>query len=369
MADSLGMTITDRERAFWARSGAVEHPFSPASICNQDDDAGPAQPGGPSSNTGQKSPKVSSLTAPIIDFCTLVLDSEKAIKTFRKMHASEVLSYVFGTSRSIICGPITEKLWNFRYEYSATLIDETSTICGKIGITKDGEYCISLTGQGCQHVSNWRYVERIATDLDAHLTRLDIAVDDLTGETFDIHHFHDLYLQGDFTMNGRPPEGRWVDDMGSDKGCSLYVGQKGHKQLNVYEKGKQLGDPDSGHTRCELRLYAKRFDLPLDALSNPGKYFGAAYPMLAAFVIGECERLQLKERMVNASAKAMLRFLHTQAGTPLQLLLDALGEENGIALIQQYVARPGRPGRFKSVTGDLHGLVRTQLAEYLDNAA
>ncbi|MCA7024790.1 MULTISPECIES: replication initiation factor domain-containing protein [Stenotrophomonas] len=362
-------SISSRERAFWSRAGAIEHPFSPAEPCNQQDAAGPAEPAGPSSNTGQKSPKGSSLTAPIIDFCTLVLDSEKAIRLFRKMHASDVLAYVFGTAGSIVCGPITEKLWNFRYEYSATLIDETSSVCGKIGLTAKGEYCISLTGQGCQHVPNWRYVERVAQDLDAHLTRLDIAIDDLTGETFDIHRFHDLYLNGEFTMNGRPPEGRWVDDMGSDKGCSLYIGQKGHKQLNVYEKGKQLGDPESGHTRCELRLYAKRLDLPLDALSNPGKYFGAAYPMLAEFVIGECERIDLKRQMVNASAKAMLRFLYNQAGTALQLVLESLGEENGVALIKQYIARQGRPGRYKSFVGDLHGFVRTQLSEYVDAAA
>lgn len=342
--------------------------FSPVEACNHHG-AGPAQPAGPSSNTGQKSPEGHNLTVPIIDFCTLVLASEKAVKLFRKMQPTEVLAYVFGTSRAVIAGPMTERLWNFRYQYSATLIDETGTVCGKIGMTTDGEYCISLAGQGCQHVPNWPYVERVANDLEGYLTRLDIAVDDLTGETFDIHHFRNLYLDGEFTMNGRPPEGRWVDDMGSNKGCSLYVGQKGHKQLNVYEKGKQLGDPDSAHTRCELRLYAKRYDLPLDALSNPGKYFGDAYPMLAAFVIGECERLQLKERMVNASAKAMLRFLNTQAGTALQLVLESLGEEHGVELIKQYIARSGRPGRYKSFVGDLHGHVRTQLAEYLDTAA
>lgn len=362
-------SISSRERAFWGCAGSVEHPFSTDEASKDHDAAGPAEPVGPSSNTGQKSPKASSLTAPIIDFCTLTFGEEKAIKAFKRMHPSEVLAYVFGTSRSIICGPMTEKLWNFRYDYSATLIDETSTVCGKIGMTAEGEYCISLTGQGCQHVPNWHYVERIARDLDAHLSRLDIAIDDLTGETFDIHHFHDLYLTGEFTMNGRPPEGRWVDDMGSNKGCSLYVGQKGHKQLNVYEKGKQLGDPESRHTRCELRLYARRMDLSLDALGNPGKYFGGAYPMLAAYVIGECERIDLKHQMVNASAKAMLRFLYNQAGTALQLVLESLGEENGIALIKQYIARQGRPGRYKSFVGDLHGHVRTQLAEYIEAAA
>ncbi|XQA67131.1 replication initiation factor domain-containing protein [Xanthomonas sacchari] len=369
MSLAAATVIDARERAFWSRrTGVVEHQFSPADTCNPTA-AEPAQPAGPSSNTGQKFPKTDSLTAPIRDFCTLVFKSDKAAKLFRRMNMSDVVNYAFGTSGSIIAGPLVDRLWNFRYQRSATLIDETSSVCGKIGITDTGEVCISLTGQGCQHVTNWHYVHTVAVDLGAHLTRLDIAVDDLTGESFDIHRFHDLYLTGAFTMNGRPPEGSFHDDLGSNKGCSLYIGRKGHKQLNVYEKGKQLGDPDSKHTRCELRLYAKRIDLPLDALIHPGKYFGAAYPMLAAFVIGECERLQIKERMVNASSKAMLRFLYTQAGTAVQLILDSFGEEHGIELIKTYVARSGRPGRFKTFVGDLHGHVRTQLSECIQQAA
>lgn len=311
---------------------------------------------GPNSNTGQKS----SLTAPILDFCTMVFDSEKAIALLRKLPMTEVLRYVFSTGQGIAVGPLQERPWNF-YPRSATMVDATGSVCGKIGVADDGKVCISLTGQGCQWVSNWRYVHQIATDLEARITRLDIAVDDLTGEIFDIHHFKNLHAEGAFMLNGRPPTASFVDDLGSNKGCSLYIGQKGHKQLNVYEKGKQLGDPDSGHTRCELRLYAKRLDLPLDALINPGKYFAGAYPLLAAFVLGEAERLQVKERMVNASVKAMVRFLRNQAGNTLNLVMDALGEEACIELMKEHINRSGRPGRFKNVTGDLTAHVRAQL--------
>lgn len=314
---------------------------------------------GPDSNTGQKS----NLSAPILDFCTLVFDSDKARSTFKKMGMPEVLGYVIGVRAGLAVGPLVERIWNFRYQRSAIILDATGSVAGKIGLTDTGEICISLTGQGCQYVRNWNYVHMVCSDLDAHLTRLDIAVDDLTGETFDIHHFKNLHAEGAFMLNGRPPTASFVDDLGSNKGCSLYIGQKGHKQLNVYEKGKQMGDPDSMHTRCELRLYAKRIDLPLDALINPGKYFGGAYPLLAAFVIGECERLQVKERMVNASAKAMVRFLRTQAGNSLHLVMDALGEEACVQLLKEHVLRSGRPGRMKHVVGDLNALVRTQLAD------
>ena len=322
---------------------------------------GPAQPVGPGSNTGQKS----TLTAPIIDYCTAVLDSDKAKKLFRKMGMTEALRYVFGTGNSIAVGPLQDRVFNF-YQRSAVMVDATGSVCGKIGLRDDGAIQISLTGQGCQHVPSFPQVADRLDDLQARCTRVDIAVDDLTGETFDIQTFLDLYDQGEFTTNGRPPLATLVDDRGSNKGCSFYVGQKGHKQLNVYEKGKQLGDPESGHTRCELRLYAKRLDLPNDVLREPGRYFGAAYPMLEAYVVGEVERLGIKDQIVNATTKAAVRFLRTQAGTTLNAFLDALGEEEGMEFIRKSILRTDRPGRWKSVTGDLSALIRAQLQQSIE---
>ena len=329
-------------------------------------ESGPAaRPVGPASNTGQKS--LDSLSQPIIDFCTVVLDGETAIRAIRKLHPVEVFRRVFGVGGSIAVGPIQEKSWNF-YPRSALLVDSTGTVAGRLGVKDDGSMCISLTGQGCTHVPDWAYVRMQLEYLAAHLTRLDIAVDDLSGQVFDIHTFLNHYDQGKFTMNGRPPIPQFVDDMGSGKGCSFYVGQKGHKQLNVYEKGKQLGDPDSMHTRCELRLYAKRLDLPLDALTNPGRYFAGSYPVLALYVIGEAERLEVKKRCVDASAKAMVKFLRTQAGTSLHCVMDAFGDE-ALEFLMQHVVRKGRPGRFKNTTGDLSALVRTQLSISIEKAA
>jgi len=310
---------------------------------------------GPNSNTGQKS----TLAAPIIDFCTAVIPGDKAKAA--KMHLRELLHLIFGTGEKVAMGPLQDRSWNF-FPRSATLVDETGSIAGKVGVGEDGKVCFSLTGQGCAHVPNWAYVRARLEEFGAHLTRLDIAVDDLTGETFKVEDFKRAHTEGAFVSNGRPPQARFVDDMGSGKGCTLYIGQKGHKELCVYEKGKQLGDPESDHTRCELRLYAKRLELPLDALTSPGKYFGAAYPILVQFVIGECQRLSVKERMVNASAVALKRFLRNQAGTGLHLIVDALGDD-AWEFIREEIARPGRPGRFKSYTGDLPQLVRTQLKE------
>lgn len=347
-------------------------PFSPLAPCNWGcSSSGPAaQPlGGPSSNTGQKSQvTVGSLSRPLIDFCTLVFDTDKSIKLFKRMNAREILEYVFGTGSSIVAGPLKDQRWNFNYERNATLIDQASAVCGKVGIADSGEVCISLTGQGCGHVPSWDYVHGIAENLGAHLTRVDIAVDDYLGQWFDVEHLRALYHDGAFTMNGRPPQARHISDEGSSKGCSLYIGTKGHKELNVYDKGKQLGDLDSDYVRCELRLYAKRLDLDLDALVNPAKYFGGAYPVLEELVIGELERLQVKENMVKPSAKAMVEFMHTQTGSALGVLwrtaVDARGYDYAVSILERYLAREGVPGRFKHMTPlDLQLRLTDQLDE------
>ncbi len=327
----------------------------------------PLEPGksrvGPNSNTGQKSPR-SSLSAPIIDFCTVVLEGEKARAYMRAKAPVEVLRDLFHVGSAIAVGAVLDKPFNF-YPRSAVMVDATGSVCGRIGFSDDGRMCISLTGQGCKHVPHWPSVADNLDAISARISRVDIAVDDLTGEVFNIHTFRNLHEAGEFMSNGRPPLASFVDDLGSKKGCSLYIGQKGHKQLNVYEKGKQLGDPESMYTRCELRLYAKRLHLPNDALRNPGIYFAGAYPALVAFVVGEAERLEVKKVMVNATATAMVRFLRTQAGTSLKLVMDALGDE-ALEYLMDHVVRPGRPIRFKSTTGDLAALVRSQLHESLE---
>ncbi|WP_254657432.1 replication initiation factor domain-containing protein [Xanthomonas euvesicatoria] len=310
---------------------------------------------------------------PLIDFCTLVFEGDKAANLFKRMNAQQMVAYVFGTSGSIVAGPLAERLWNFRYQRSAMLIDETSSVCGRIGVSDTGEVCISLTGQGCTNVPSWPFVERIAEDLGGHLTRIDIAIDDHTGQWFDVEQFRQAYRDGAFTMNGRPPKGKHISDEGGNDGCSFYVGQKGHKELCIYEKGKQQGDPESDWVRCELRLYAKRINLPLDALSNPGKYFASAYTVLADLVIGELTRLQLKERMVNPSVKAMVDFIDTQAGTALRVLWNALNSrtpEYAVSVLQRYLTHDGVPGRFKNLQQlDLEIRIANQLDELFPDCA
>jgi phage replication initiation protein len=330
--------------------------FSPKAAADADAGVGV----GPSSNTGQKGR--GSLAAPIFDFLTVVLPAG-ALKKSGCRDWRQLLDWMFGTGNQVVMGAIQDRVWQF-HPQSATLVDCTGEVAGKVGFAENGKVCYSLSGHACRFVPNWQSVHRALTWLQAKITRVDIAVDDLQGEAFDVRYFERAYDAGQFNTGGRNPDARFVDDKGSGKGCTLYIGQKGHKELCIYEKGKQLGDPASRHVRCELRLYAKRLDLPLDVLLRPGDYFGSAYPMLAEFVVGEATRLLVKHQMVNASAVAMLRFLRTQAGTALNLAMDAFGQDGAeqlVAFLRDRVARHGCPGRFKGVPGDLATMFREEV--------
>lgn len=310
----------------------------------------------PGSNTGPKvSPiEASSLTEPLIDFLTVVL-KDHALKKSKCHHYREMLAWLFGTGSKIVMGSIQDKTWQF-HEQSATLIDETNSVCGKVGFSETGKICISLSGKATRHIAHdqvsLQHLVKRLRQVDAHITRIDIAVDDLVGKAINVHAFRAMYQEGKFTSNGRPPLARFISDEGTGKGCTLYIGQKGHKELCVYEKGKQLDDPSSSYTRCELRLYGSKCEIPLEVLTSLGEHFAGAYPLLAEFIVGEATKLMAKEIVVNASASAMVRILRQQAGTALRLCMDAF-QGDAQAFLLEHVARPGVPGRFKGFTGDL----------------
>ena len=325
----------------------------------------------PGSNTGPKYQApiaANSLTEPLVDFLTVVVPAG-ALKKTRCRDYREMLAWIFGTGSKVVMTSIEDKPWQF-HEQSATLIDETNSVCGKVGFSETGKICFSLSGKATRHLdhsraSMARLVHKLKT-VEAHITRIDIAVDDLQGRAFNVEQMRQAYKDGAFTSNGRPPKSRHFSDEGSGDGCTLYIGQKGHKELCIYEKGKQLGDVTSSYTRCELRLYGSKVELPLDVLTSLGEHFAGSYPLLAEFIVGEATKLQAKEVMVNASAVAMVRVLRQQAGTALRLCMDAF-KDDAVEFLLEHVARPGVPGRFKGFTGDLPQQLHDELTRENEN--
>jgi DNA relaxase NicK len=269
----------------------------------------------------------------------------------------DLLAWLFGWGDQVLMGSIEHRQWQF-YEEAAQLRDRTNASAGKIGWKTEGDrrgsICISLSGNGCrwipQDLESRRDLAKRLQLIEAKLTRLDIAVDDLTGELIKIHELKvqaEAGKDGSFCSNGRPPEAQFISDLGSGKGCTLYVGKKGHKQLCIYEKGKQLGDPTSSYTRCELRLYGNKLELPLEAIVDLEGHFAGAYPMLGDFILGEATKLMVKERQADCTVEAFIRVTRQQVGTGINLMLAALGEHNFRELFIASLLRDGVPGRFK----------------------
>lgn len=147
------------------------------------------------------------------------------------------------------------------------------------GNSVGGTSLFSLSGEGCSVVKDWASVHDFLAFRKARITRLDLAHDDYLGQIsletarnwFEAGYFH--------AGRGHPPSGQFIDDFGSGKGKTLYVGQrKNGKLLRIYEKGRQLGNPDSPWVRWELELHNKDREIPLRALLVPSQYLASAYP-------------------------------------------------------------------------------------------
>ena len=140
----------------------------------------------------------------------------------------------------------------------------------------------SLSGEGCRVVKDWLAVYDFLNARQARITRIDLAHDDYIGR-MTLPQLRDWFDAGDFhTGKGRPPKGRYIDDLGADTGKTLYVGnRKNGKLLRIYEKGKQLGDPTSAWVRWEVEYRNTDRVIPLHTILNPARYLASAYPLTA----------------------------------------------------------------------------------------
>lgn len=181
------------------------------------------------------------------------------------------------------------------------------------------------TSSGCDHAQRWSLLASLLGLCDARITRIDIAADDFQGQ-YPITWAMERYEAGEFDRRGQRPNARFIDDMGSKKGKTLYIGSRqSENQLRAYEKGREKGDPDSEWMRYEGEFHAShRRDLPLDMLTDPAPYLIGAYPVLH-FIEGIGERLRIATEEVLASCKrAVMHFRH-QYGPMLNAMLHAAG--------------------------------------------
>lgn len=181
-----------------------------------------------------------------------------------------------------------------------------------------------MTGESCAMVSDWSLVRSRLAEIDARLTRIDLAFDDHDG-THTVDLCRSMYLSGDFKGQGRPPKASYIDDFGSGDGRTFYVGRRENgKVLRCYEKGKQLGNAESPWVRWEVELHNRDRELPLDMLIDPARFLAGSYPALS-FLSKVQEVIRTAREKVAITYERLRRVARTQYGKLLNFAHTALG--------------------------------------------
>jgi phage replication initiation protein len=213
------------------------------------------------------------------------------------------------------------------------------------GEAQRGTVLVSINGEGCRRIADFSRVRAWAESLGARITRLDIAADDHDAVALDIPGAIQAWRDGLFTVGGRPPKARFIDDFDRGDGRTLYVGtRQGGKLCRVYEKGKQLGDAYSKWTRAEVELHAKDRVIPWDAVTDPVPYLAGSYPYFA-FLSLVAERIRTIKRGSAISIEAVRGWVRHAAGKSINALLQHFkGDHAGLI---HSVRRSGVPKRLK----------------------
>lgn len=307
----------------------------------------------PSSNTGGKSPD-SSQTA-FVDWFTCTFKFELSPIDFapgvllgvslsdKLSYLSNVLFLVFGLPKFPL--ELAKKGVN-GYKYSVSLGHN-----GEYGYlafggdSQRGTVCLNLSGTGCNVVKDWNKVKVWGEKYNAKITRCDPAYDDFNAETVTVAIAEQWYDDGGFISSARPPNAKLVDDKGSAKGKTLYVGdRKSGKLCRVYEKGKQLGDALSSWVRVEVELRSKDRVIPWDIVINPGFYLAGSYPCLAFLSLIQC-RIKTVKKSAAISYKKMVEWGREAVGKLVNVMME-VNQGDFVSVIDQLI-REGVPRRLE----------------------
>lgn len=170
----------------------------------------------------------------------------------------------------------------YQHSYSIGASDNELVNYGTICIGGNNDTCcIVITGMGCNVANNdWELrLHNFAQQLGSsfRISRIDVTRDFFQGE-YTVDDAERDYLEGGYTLSKVTPI---CDKQGADwfnnntnSGRTFYIGSRKNSSrlVRVYEKGKQLGDPDSCWVRLEVCYRRRDLVLPIDMLINPTAY-------------------------------------------------------------------------------------------------
>ena len=205
---------------------------------------------------------------------------------------------------------------------------------------------VQISGEGCRLIDDWLTVYTWGVSNDVKITRLDIAHDDYNGVSLSIEKAVKWYEDGLFTSLGRKPKRKLIYDFGDGDGQTFYVGKRGNpKFTRIYEKGKQLGLPDSKWVRAEVEFRAKDQFVTWEALLLPDSFLTGAYTAFA-FLSEKQSRFERVNRDANLSLEMIIEWGRTSCGNLINAL--CLIHNNDYEKVVNTLRRNGIPKSLES---------------------
>lgn len=219
-----------------------------------------------------------------------------------------------------------------------------------------GTMLVDLSGTGCSVITDWDAVYATMQDLDARITRCDLAVDFLDGEV-SIDQVNEMYFSGEFNSGGRIPKRRAIESGDISQpvggGRTVEIGRRQNgKMVRAYEKGRQLGNQNSNWLRIEVELHSKDRVIPHDIVLKKSQYFSGSHKALAQFIDSAAEKIKTIQTTHETSLEIMTGHMMTSYGK----LIDQLCIENNDdakALIAKIRVK-GIPNRLKKTAVARH---------------
>lgn len=207
---------------------------------------------------------------------------------------------------------------------------------------------VTVTGQGAIAAKEgWETrLYWFLLGVEGWLTRIDWAYDDYYAEIFPVRKMRDAAKEGAFQRQGRPPKvelrGPWEQDDPEGSGLTLYIGSRmSGKLARIYEKGKQLGDETSPWVRFEIEMHNSSYQLVLEMLVEPTRWFAGAYPCCEWIEQGgDRSSMEYRNRSALASIEGSLKWIRHQAGGHLAALRDLYGDADLLDLLVRADAKP-----------------------------
>lgn len=258
---------------------------------------------------------------------------------------SHQLSMLFGEEYGEVY--YTGKGANF-YNYAYRIGDRKEPL-GLICLdnAKTDTVLIMLYGAGCRNMPDaWEYIFfNYLTRLTKNpkITRIDLAHDDFEGRYSSPEQANKADTYGMFALTNKKPSVQLLGDWKrhSGKGRTIQIGtRQGGKLFRGYEKGKQLGDPDSRWFRSEVELSSKNRVIPLDVLTDPTGYFVACYPYCMELIENADEyspvekRIEVIQKTAKISFNKSIQIVKHQFGKYLRVFRDYFSDTEIMDMLQ-----------------------------------